>query len=247
MRVLFCVFLLLSSGTAIAQSYKSAKPAKQSGPKAVPKSGGLIWEFEGAFELPIQVGAKIKGRTAKQIYGVFGLGFGPEFLMSALGSFAGNTGGIGKQMGLVIGDSLVNSFVVDARIGWAIQGFEGLYVEVGYLMMSSAGGKTDTRNLEEAIGYLPLLSDSTKTTVDATIHAVTLHAGYSIVAADDFIISLEGGIMKPVAVASNVKINDPFDAILSESRRRDAQAAYDKAVTGKMFIPTIGLRAMYLF
>lgn len=239
MRILFCLFISLSSGVVFAQAAKPTRPA----PGSVP----LQWEVEGAFELPIQVGAKVKGRSQKNIYGVLGLGFGPEFLMTALGSFAGNTGGIGKEMGRVIGDSLTNSFVVDVRLGWSFQGFEGFYIEGGYLMLTSAGGKTDTRNLEESLGYLPLLSDSTKSTVDATIHAATIHAGYNIAASEQLSVAIEGGLMKPVAVASNVKINDPFDAILSESRRRDAQSALDKAIVSKMFVPTLGIRLVYLF
>lgn len=267
MRFVFCLLILISSSVCVAQTRVKSKPKSSKASQQAPKknideeifvqsrtmeieNGGsryLNWSVEAEFELPIQFGGRVVGRTQRNIYGSFGVGFGPEFLMSALGSFAGQANGVGKQMGLIIADALINSLVIDARMGWAFQGVEGLFVEVGYLMMSSQGGKTDRRNLEEALGYPYLLSDSTKATVDATLHAVTAHAGYTIKAADSLLITLAGGIMKPVAVASNVKIDDPFDPVVAESRRRDLQNALDKAITSKMFVPTVGIRAVYMF
>lgn len=267
MRFILCVLIFVSSGVSLAQTSRPRTKPKATHPAPPPpkadvedeifvqsrkmevENGGsryLNWSIEAEFELPIQFGGKLVGRTQKNIYGSIGAGFGPEFLMSALGSFAGNANGVGKQMGMIIADALVNSLVLDARMGWAFQGDEGLFAEVGYLMMSSQGGRTDRRNLEEALGYPYLLSDSTKARVDATVHAATFHAGYTIKAADSFYISMEGGVMKPVAVASNVKIEDPFDPVVAESRRRDLQTAMDKAIM-KMFVPTIGIRGVYMF
>ena len=244
MRIVFCFLILFSCGMVSAQPVApvAAKPKL-----AIGKKGFLSWEAEAAFELPIQFGGKIKLRAQNNVYGVVGLGFAPQFLTTALGSFAGNTGGIGKEMGIVIGDSLQNSFVADMRIGWAFQGIEGLYIEGGYLMMTSAGGKTDVRNLETALGYVPLLSDTSKATVDATIHAMTAHVGYSIAADESILVSAEVGLMKPVAVASNFKIDDPLAPITAESRRKEAQTQMDKAITSKMFVPTLGIRLVYLF
>jgi len=269
MRFILCLLIFISSGVSLAQTSRPRAKSKTTRTAPVapqPKAdvedeiyvqsrkmeidnGGsryLNWSVEAEFELPIQFGGKLVGRTQRNIYGSLGAGFGPEFLMSALGSFAGNANGVGKQMGLIIADALVNSLVLDARMGWAFQGDEGLFIEVGYLMMSSQGGRTDRRNLEEALGYPYLLSDSTKARVDATLHSITAHAGYTIKAADSFYISMEGGVVKPIAVASNVKIDDPFDPIVAESRRRDLQSAMDKAMV-KMFVPTIGIRGVYMF
>ena len=132
--------------------------------------GSGRYELGFGAEIPFYIGMQARYNWSTQVYTRVGGGFAMELLMNARQQFL-ESAGFEQRKSLT--DSLSNSFVVDARLGWTRSVYSGSYLELGYTLM--LWGRRDYR-----------------------IHGPAFHIGYRFILIDKLTFNLDLGLYKPL-------------------------------------------------
>ena len=144
-----------------------------------------------------------------------------------------------EKMDLLV-DSLANSLYSDIRVGFRKHRQRGFYGEAGYSVMSLGRGETSSDRLK-SIGRSNLSSDNIYE-VQSVVHNATLHGGYVFPVMDKMGLSVELGVVKPLA--SKVQV-DYKDKLPSSSEKIDSKQV--KKIFEEVFVLTGSLWLSYIF
>lgn len=166
-------------------------------------------------ELPFQIGAHAKVYLPQHFHARAGVGFSADFLSDLNGNVTGGIGILGTNTAKVAAASMSNAYLIDLRIGWSLNTERGLYFEGGYAYLAGGGKSISDEELEDAIGN-SLASGNPNADAAVTLHNVTVHGGYLFPLSDNFNISFEVGLIKPVIANSDIQYSSSSSSLNDE-------------------------------
>ncbi len=215
------------------------------------------YETEVGLDYPAYWGAHVKAVVDESFYGVLGVGYTPNAFADGINSMAKTVGAAGNNTGAVINQALSGSFVFNASAGWNLANIKGMYIEVGYMLMTGGSGPTDVETLEAAFGQdyhaNPLaLNTTSQMKISSTLHCLTAHTGFRWQIFDNAILNADLGVIKPLISSSTLNLDDvnPNTTLandVAQALKKETEDSLKDAYLSEFWFPTVGLWVSFFF
>lgn len=190
-------------------------------------------------EFPVSFAVHSKVNLNRKMYFRLGVGSSSELLLKNM--YRTNLMSVDKEKMDLLVDSLANSLYSEIRVGFRNHRQKGFYGEAGYSFMSLGKGETSSDKLMKSINRVNL-SEKGIYEVQSIVHNATLHGGYVFPVLDKMGLSVEVGLVKPLA--SNVQV-DYKDKLPSSAEQKDSKKV--KKIFEEVFVFTGSLWLSYIF
>ena len=199
-------------------------------------------EAEVGVELPVYVGGHAKFSVNKNFYTRLGMGFASGLLLKGLNWYGPKLGLIDSLESPLVVDAISDSFYLEIRLGYRPRRHKGFYFEGGWSLMTGEG-ETSFQTLNQAISRNGLTAESNpQLALSSMVHNATAHIGYMFPLLEDFGISTELGLIKPVYSDSRII----YDKEMKNESEEDSQKLND-IITQKVWFFTGSVWIYYMF
>lgn len=178
----------------------------------------LNYEAEVGLEFPLNFAVHSKLGLNKNIYARMGVGFASDVIlkMGALAYKPFNLGLNDDEIQVVI-KSISNSIYGIFSFGYRKSVDKGFYVDLGYSYMTLGHGEMAFDEFSNGIGLEVDNKEfgihrelNPRPTVNVSLHNIVGHIGYKIPIEDNFAVSFEGGVIKPVHSNITMSVEESF-------------------------------------
>ena len=155
------------------------------------------YELSVGTDFPLyMLGLQARYNWSTRYYTKAGAGFAIEWSMNTHQQLS-NKLGFDRRTAL-LSKALINSWIFDLRMGWAMSIYEGPYIELGYKLMIWGKGEVTGRDIGTHLGQVANMQDQSINYVNILNHGPALHIGYRLFLMDKATLSLELGAYKPL-------------------------------------------------
>ena len=159
-------------------------------------SGADRYELSLGADAPFFTGMQARYNFNTQYYAKAGAGFAMELFMNAHQDLLSQTG-LSKNSSMLV-TALTNSVVFDVRLGWAVNIYEGPYLELGYGLMLWGKGEVKGAMINSALNKSNPLPAGSTYEVDVLNHGPSFHIGYRFILIDKLSFNMDLGVYKPL-------------------------------------------------
>lgn len=208
------------------------------------------FEIQGGLELPTQIGVRGKFNFAHNFYTTAGVGYAPSFIINMNTGMANTFGTINSNDAKILDAALNNSFYVDIRLGWNFDSNEeGFFVEGGYSLMNGSGDKVNKQQVEAVTQkFYPTVPLNSTYDISSIIHNLTLSGGYNWVLWENWRLSVDVGIAKPLSSSTSISFDQ--NSFIYQSVNAQIESDLDSSISdlfSSYFIFKAGVWMGYIF
>lgn len=211
----------------------------------------LAVDFSAGLGTEFPIGWSVDGKAAfpeQSIYTRIRAGKFVPFFTDSMNNIAESQGFYNGATGEIVAESLKDATHWELAVGYQQNSKSGWVTDLAYTSISGKGNVTGAV-IAEAVNGIILPNGTNIYEVEGDLQNVTLRVGYQWEFQPSMILTLSGGVMKPVNSDTNLdrEVTGPIQQAILDAANRELDEYMKDTYENDVIIPLIGVTYMYGF